>query len=87
LRGHGAWAGQGPELFFAGAAAGTFPVFRQVLEFSARRNLTFLVTPGGVVNVAAVADLALVHLFGFGHFSLPLRFNDFALKYFVIITD
>jgi hypothetical protein len=71
LRGHGARAGQGFEHGFTRAAAGTFPILRQVFKPGARGNFPLLISSGRVVNVAAIARLALPHIFGLGHFFLP----------------
>ncbi len=59
--------GQRLEGLFARAAHRAAPVFRQILKADAGRNLAALVASRRVIDIAAIAGLAPVHVSGIGH--------------------
>lgn len=58
---------KGFECLFGGAAYGAFPVIGQVFKFNTFGNLPFSIPFVGIVNVAAVGHLTLIHIFWFCH--------------------
>lgn len=64
---HGTGTGQGPKAFFAGLAERAGPVLRQVVESCAGWGVRFRLAFIGVIDISAIGDLALIHVFGQGH--------------------
>jgi hypothetical protein len=62
--------GQGPEIFFARPANRAFPIIGQVGKTSLFGDLSLSVPFVGIINVAAVYRLTLIHFFGFGQNNL-----------------
>ena len=72
----------GSEHFFAGAAAGAFPVVGQILKAVPGGIFPFLSPLARIVNITAVGHLALPHIFGSGFFHIRSSPKIIPIDYF-----